>query len=448
MAKARFENNGKGREICMIKEPFGYVISKACQKPAFDTQAGMLQRFIHKTYWEYDAKTKAAVEKRFIMKWIRDAEKKTYEAKLIDPSRSVKGVYNLWRGFVAESLPAPASEEAALAAFKPFYEHILHVYCNDVKEHAAWFVEWYANIVQHPEHKSGVCIVLFGTMGCGKGMLNVFFREKILGTHCSIKSENFVQDFIDSFANGLDSNVFALVDELGNVYGHTDRIKDIISDSKYRLELKGRDKIEIPNLCSFIITTNNKQSVAVTTDDRRTVMVECNSDRTHDIKYIQGMGAYLKRPETAAGVYYVLKNMVDLSKYYCGKDSVSFDNTKPRTEFYKEIQGFSIPIMQLFMSALINANTQLPGNGEISYSPQWLLEQYVAFGKNEKGSFSSSQKAFGSALRPFVDGGVITKDRTAGGYVYKFSFVNLKNYLIAKRQYEGDAFLPTAPAAK
>jgi hypothetical protein len=38
-------------------------------------------RFIHKTYWEYDAKKKAAVERRFIMKWIKDAGKKTYKKK-------------------------------------------------------------------------------------------------------------------------------------------------------------------------------------------------------------------------------------------------------------------------------------------------------------------------------------------------------------------------------
>ena len=71
--------------------------------------------------------------------------------------------------------------------------------------------------------------------------------------------------------------------------------------------------------------------------------------------------------------------------------------------------------------------------------------KYIDFGRNEDAAFSSSQMAFGTAIKPLLETPVLTtglsKIRGMGGFKYKLVLEQTKSYLESVRQYDPDLFL-------
>ena len=360
----------------------------------------------------------------FISAWFDDIDKRVVDRIVMDPTNKIKSVYNMWRGFAAEKLP-PVETECIDELIKPMIRHINDVITGGVKEHTDWILDYLANIIQRPANKTQVAISLYGLQRCGKGIIFEFFRHKVLGKHCSYQTPKPERDLFGRFANGPMGCVCLQVDEVKSLHDHADQLKDFITNPTINIEKKGKDTFVIDNLVNLILTSNNANALTVSSDDGRFALFHCSSVHKGNAAYFKKLGDHLERPEVARAFYQHLLTR-DLSPY-----PNSFQHSRPITEYYKDAQHNSIPIISRYFSALVNASypvTQLNGRE--------MYKQYVQFHQDGNYRILMTESAFGRDIKKITG---VAKKRSNTGIVYTLLHEDIKQYLESVNEYDADA---------
>ena len=418
MVKARFELHCFKVEI-----PFCYARIKEGFDPCLHSHNDLQHFYCDWTYWGTD-KDDEPVRLPFITAWVRDPKKRTVERIAVDPTKMLKGVYNMWRGFKAEKLP-PVDPALVPGLVSDITKHISDVITLGVDEHTKFIHHYNANIVQRPWMKSQVALYLYGPQGCGKGILFEFFRFEILGEHCSSQTSKPESDLFGRFANGAVNRVMIQVDEVRSMHDHADQLKDLITNPTLNYEKKGKDTIVVANLTNLVLTSNNANSLTVTPDDRRFALFHCSSVHKGDYAYFNKLGKHLARPEVARAYYQYLMSL-DLSDY-----PTSFQHNRPITEYYRESQQTSIPVVSRFFSALVN--TAYP---ESPIPARDMYKKYEQFHAHGNYKFLITETAFGRETKR-IQG--VCKKRSNSGHVYTLNHDAIKKHLVDINEYDADA---------
>lgn len=143
----------------------------------------------------------------FIDRWIADPTKREYSMIAMDPLCLDPEALNLWRGFLCDGKDLPEDIDID-ELVKPIVDHLFEVVVNKVQQHLDWLLDWMANMIQHPERKSMVAIVLFGRQGCGKGIIFDWFRSHVLGPAHTYQTANPDNDCFSRFSVALKGRVF------------------------------------------------------------------------------------------------------------------------------------------------------------------------------------------------------------------------------------------------
>lgn len=421
MVKERLERN-----CCYVNNKNMYLkLNKGPGDFSILSHLQVINAYCTLTYWGPDPSDENKIKKQFfIRKWILDDTRKMVEKIDIDPRGTDPDVYNLWRGFTAAELP-PVPDEHVLELIQPITRHFDDVVTSGVTAHTQFIHDYLANIIQRPWQKTQVALSLYGSQGCGKGIIFEFFRLKILGTHCSYQTSKPDNDLFGRFANGAVNRVCIQVDEVKSLHDHADQLKDFITNPTVNYEQKGKDTIVVNNFANLILTSNNANALTVSTDDRRFALFQCTSVHKGDTQYFANLGAHLERPEVARAYYQYLMG-VDLSEY-----PTSFQHKRPVTEYYKEVQHNSIPVFARFMSALVNSEDSEP-----STPASELYNRYVQFHTKGNYKFVMTQNSFGREVKKVA--GVSSK-KTKSTRDYYFDYAAIKAHLQASKEYDPDA---------
>ena len=406
-----------------ICEPFSYGRIGKKNKLSILSHVALKQYYCDLKFWTIqDGKN---VPHSFIERWLHDPNKRCVQGIVVDPTGKSDDYYNLWAGFLAESLPSvPEDQEDELIA--PILRHLNDVITHGNAVHTGWLLDYLANIVKRPEKKTQVAISLYGVQGCGKGIIFEFFRTKVLGASCSYQTSKPENDLLGRFANGFLNRVMVQIDEVKSLHDFADRIKDMITNPTINYERKGHDTIEVANLTNMILTSNNANALTVTADDRRYALFHCSPRYKGDPDYFTSLGAQLDRPEVARAFYqHLLKR--DLSPY-----PNSFQFTRPITDYYREAQRNSIPVLSRFVSGLIN------GEPRERILAGALYRQYNSFCSEGNYKFVATSTAFGRDLKK-IEG--INKKKSDGNNYYTFDAGLVKKYLEDHNEYDPDAEL-------
>lgn len=376
--------------------------------------------------WKYWGVDKDGEPKKqcFITEWVEDIHKKSVEKIVIDPRGTEPDVYNLWRGFTVSMLP-PVPDERILELIQPITRHFDEVITSGVPEHTKFLHDYLANMVQRPWQKSQVALSLYGSQGCGKGIIFEFFRLKVLGTHCSYQTSRPENDLFGRFTNGAVNRACIQVDEVKSLHDHADQLKDFITNPTINYEKKGVDTIVVSNFANLILTSNNANALTVTADDRRFALFHCSPVHKGEIEYFNSLGAHLERPEVARAYYQYLMSL-DLSEY-----PTSFQHKRPITEYYKEAQHNSIPVISRFFSALVNSEPT-----ERTFPCRQLYKSYETFQIAGNYKYLMTETAFGRDAKKIR--GVQSK-KTPQCNLYILDLPQIKSYLEEINEFDQDA---------
>jgi hypothetical protein len=212
--------------------------------------------------------------------WMGSKNRRTYEGLCFRPGCEVPAtMYNLWRGFAVE--PADIGSEEAQRRCGLFLRHLRENVCQGDAGLFQWVVNWMAHLVQHPDEKPEVALVLRGGKGVGKTIV-ASVLGRLLGSHYLLTAN---RRFLTSNFNGhMESLLLLALDE---AFWSGDKaaegvLKDLITGSTHLIEHKGKEPYTVENLLRIIIIGNEEWLVPASADERRFAVLDVGEARKQD----------------------------------------------------------------------------------------------------------------------------------------------------------------------
>ena len=219
--------------------------------------------------------------------WEKDKNMKTYYNYNYYPNDLLtpKNCKNLWKPFPI--LKVPLNIKASTEKITDFIDTLLGEDC------AKYVLNWLAHVVQRPERKTEVCILLYGSQGCGKSTIGEYILRKIIGfdkMHVTSKTDKIFGRFVNT-----QGKLLAVLNEASgkDTFNICDVLKDAITCSMTEQEKKGIDAVSVIDYTNYIFTTNNINSVKIPEDDRRFMPIEINEELKNNKSYFKELYADL-----------------------------------------------------------------------------------------------------------------------------------------------------------
>jgi len=139
--------------------------------------------------------------------------------------------FNMFTGIVHTYDPA---FEVDTSKFSFLNKHLLEVWCVGNNHHHNWLLSWFANIIQRPQKKIGIVVLLWSeSESAGKGVIAEWFGKEVIGQKYYTKIDEIGQ-LTSRFTKHLAGKLFTLCDEIqnyGGAYKGNDLLKNFITSS-------------------------------------------------------------------------------------------------------------------------------------------------------------------------------------------------------------------------
>jgi putative DNA primase/helicase len=261
-------------------------------------------------------------------------------------------IYNLFDGF-----PLTAQK----GDVTPFINHINEVICNKDIVAGQFVIGFLAHMLQKPNEKPSVAIVMKSVEGTGKGTMFEPLK-KILGAYAV--QVNGAYQLTGRFNSVVANKLLVFADEVDLTDGRTaDKLKGLISEPRLSLERKGIDPIQVPNLCRFIFASNHETVIKAGNRERRYLVLEPSSKFAQNTVYFNQLWQWIK----ANGAHY-------LYEYLLNYDLTNFDPRRaPITKALLEEKLANLsPYQEFLMSEL---NQERPFDGMIRMQTKQMTDK-------------------------------------------------------------------------
>lgn len=251
----------------------------------------------------------------FTAMWNEDSTQKTRYTFDYYPNEKLcpANCYNLWKPFPI--LKYTLINGVDTSKIHSFMTTLLGAEC------VAYVLKWFAHIIQKPERKTEVCILLYGSQGCGKSTIGEYLMRKIIGLDKMIitsKADKMFGRFVNT-----QGKLLAVLNEASgkDTFNICDVLKDAITCSTTEQEKKGIDAITMTDYTNYIFTTNNINSVKVPEDDRRFMPIQINEELKNNVAYFNELYSLLDNEQIMRKFYDELMK-TDLTNFNPSRDRI------------------------------------------------------------------------------------------------------------------------------
>jgi putative DNA primase/helicase len=258
-------------------------------------------------YFEHEKKVQGLNRGKAWLQW----ESKSFYPRGVgfypNKTKCPYGVYNFFSGLALK----PIEGDCSL-----YLNHIEACICDGDKVASKYLVQWLAHMVQKPEEKPSVAVLMKSEQGTGKGLftkplLSIFGQ---FGAHVN-GHENLTQRFNGTVAN----KILIFGDEVDLKDKRVaDKLKGLISERVIQLERKGIEPEPMPNYSRFIFASNHVQVISAGLKERRYLIVE---PVLKDKPYYDAIGTWIKRGG-ASHLYHYLQR-VDITDFNPNKAPIT-----------------------------------------------------------------------------------------------------------------------------
>ena len=147
-------------------------------------------------------------------------------------------------------------------------EHLLHAVCGGSVDQFEYLQNWIAHLVQHPDEKPGVALVLSGGKGWGKSIVFESLARAV-GVHAMTLGNNL--QLTGRFNGHLETCLLAVAEESFFSGSHTEEgpLKHLITDRSTTVEKKGVDARTGDSYVRVVLITNENWAAPASSDERR-----------------------------------------------------------------------------------------------------------------------------------------------------------------------------------
>ena len=208
--------------------------------------------------------------------WLKHPERKEYtKVDFLPEIETPDGVFNMWKGFAVK--PKGGLEKI------PFFHELLdEVICSGNEKWAVYLWGWLAHMVQFPEEKPGVAVVLRSdAQGVGKSRFAEYVGS-LLGRH--FKTVTHGRHIHGNFNSHLKDILMLFGDEAvwGGERSTESILKQLITEPSMIIEMKGKDVFEVRSFLRLMLATNSEWAAPVSLTDRRYFVLNVSDSRKND----------------------------------------------------------------------------------------------------------------------------------------------------------------------
>jgi len=300
-----------GGSVCILREGTGERGGTSIDfmnVTAFSTLYANVHIKITRTNAEGEAQTKKAPLAKL---WLTHPDRRTHEGVTFAPSgKAPAGYYNLWRGFAVDPLPGGIWQSAR--SCRKLLQHLRMNVCRGNRRHYRYLLAWFADMVQRPDTKPGVALVMRGNRGTGKSKVADILRH-ILGAHAFKASKS--EHIVGRFSSHLADKLLLVAEESFFAGGKADHgtLKDLITSDSFTAEQKHIPAFEMRSCHRVMMLTNNTWAVPAAEDERRFFVLDVGEERKQDHAYFAAIDAEMFDGDGCRGFLRLLQ-LLNISK--------------------------------------------------------------------------------------------------------------------------------------
>ena len=192
-------------------------------------------------------------------------------------------------------------------------EYLQNVICDGNQTLYQYLIQFLAHMVQRPEEKPGVMIILLGRQGTGKGM---FFQllSKLWPRTTLVVSD--IAQVVGQFNAALERNFAICMDEamFSGDKKSQDRLKSLVTEKTVRIEQKYQPSRTIDSIHRIFAASNHEHFSRIEGDDRRSLFIRVSAVRQNDHDYFAQLNVALNDAAVIGAMLHDLMQM-DLSGF-------------------------------------------------------------------------------------------------------------------------------------
>jgi len=279
---------------------------------------------------------------------------------------------NYWRGYTLKPM---FGDWKVLGAF------ILDIICDGDEQVFVYLICYLAHMLQKPEDKSGVMIVMLGGQGTGKGTFFSMLRKIWAQTAMQI---NDVDQVLGTFNAALERNYVILMDEalFSGDKKSLEKLKSLITEPQCRIEQKYQPSRTIDSYHRFFAASNNEHFAKVDKDDRRFLFLRVSDKYQGDLKYFEELHKEIASGTQLAAMVHDLLAM-DISSFNVRVRPKTHEHLSQKLQ---SLDGFERYWYELLQSGILDIsgypNYLSVWQASVFISTQCLIDRYRASNKN------------------------------------------------------------------
>ena len=231
-------------------------------------------------------------------------------------------------------------------------------------------------------HKMKTALFLKSGEGTGKSIIIDFLINHVIGKALGLSTTR--SDSLMKFNYHLVNKIFLVLEELpsgGKNQWHSvsDYLKDIITGETVGIEKKYEDVIQVENMISLLILTNNENCIRFGKDARRYHMCDISHDMVGNTKYFNDLSEILNEKTGKAFFSY-------LTELYNGNKKFN-ESPVPQTNARKAMKENNItPFLKFVKDEYITyGRSIISSDNKKPYSLNLFLEEYNTYSNQKLG---------------------------------------------------------------
>jgi hypothetical protein len=307
---------------------------------------------------------------------------------------------------------------------------LFEIICNGHDDTFNYLYFYLAHMLQKPEDKPGVMIVMLGSQGVGKGAFFNLLRNVWSKTTLQVSDVDHV---LGNFNSQLERNYIICMDEalFSGDKKSMERLKSLITEKVCRIEAKYQPARIISSCHRFFAASNNDHFANIERDDRRFLILRVSSRKQGQSKYFESLFESINNENELSAMMHELIN-ADISDFDIRKRPKTQEHTE---QVIRSLSGFDRYWLHVLQIGSID--TKYPSNyewqGPIFFSSRKMSEYYLLFNRNAERYATFQSHLIKKTLEKFCPSSFPDRKQENGSQERGWSFPSLT---IARQEFE------------
>jgi Family of unknown function (DUF5906) len=271
-----------------------------------------------------------------------------YDSTAFSPRPTPSTTLNFW---VGHTVTPVAGDWSVIRDF------IFDVICDGDSGLFDYLIKYIAHMLQRPEEKPGIAIVMLSQEGCGKG--SMFALLNAIWTRTTLEVSD-VDHVVGTFNGVLERNYIVCLDEAlfrGNKAG-MEKLKSLITEPNIHIEQKYQPARSIQSFHRFWAASNSDHFAQISQNERRLLFLRVSNKKKQDFAYFDTYYKAVSDPQVISALVHELSSM-DISTFNVRQRPSTKEHLNQRLQ---SLTGFE----RFWFEVLVNGGYSFKDDGAYS----------------------------------------------------------------------------------